>query len=70
MPETLFSCTEGRLLGLALTGLMLLAFGIGWQLFPDSVLTYAAMTGLNLIIGRVAWMFFCDHVHMQYANSI
>ena len=38
---------------LALTGLMLLAFGIGWHLFPDSVLTYAAMTGLNLIIGRL-----------------
>lgn len=60
MPETLFASTEGRLLGLglALTGLMLLAFGIGWQLFPDSVLTYAAMTGLNLIIGRAAGMSF------------
>jgi uncharacterized membrane protein len=60
MPETLFSSTEGRLLGLglALTGLMLMAFGIGWQLFPDSVLTYAAMTGLNLIIGRAAGMSF------------
>lgn len=56
----LFSSTEGRLLGfgLALTGLMLLAFGIGWHLFPDSVLTYAAMTGLNLIIGRAAGMSF------------
>jgi len=56
----LFSSTEGRLLGLglALTGLMLLAFGIGWHLFPDSVLTYAAMTGLNLTIGRAAGMSF------------
>lgn len=60
MHETLFASTEGRMLGigLALTGLMLLAFGIGWQLFPDSVLTYAAMTGLNLIIGRAAGMSF------------
>ncbi len=60
MPETLFSSTEGRLLGfgLALTGLMLLAFGVGWHLFPDSVLTYAAMTGLNLTIGRAAGMSF------------
>ena len=60
MPESLFASTEGRLLGLglALTGLMPLAFGIGWQLFPDSVLTYAAMTGLNLIIGRAAGMCF------------
>jgi uncharacterized membrane protein len=45
-------------IGLALTGLMLLAFGIGWHLFPDSVLTYAAMTGLNLVIGRAAGMSF------------
>ncbi|MFO7541812.1 MAG: small multi-drug export protein [Thiobacillus sp.] len=60
MPETLFSSTEGRLLGvgLALTALMFLAFGIGWYLFPDGVLTYAAMTGLNLIIGRAAGMTF------------
>ena len=60
MREILFSSAEGRLLGvgLALTGLMLLAFGIGWQLFPDSVLTYAAMTGLNLVIGRAAGMSF------------
>ena len=60
MPETLFSSTEGRLLGvgLALTGLMLLAFGIGGYLFPDSALTYAAMTGLNLSIGRAAGMSF------------
>jgi uncharacterized membrane protein len=60
MHETLFSSTEGRMLGfgLALTGLMLLAFGVGWHLFPDSVLTYAAMTGLNLVIGRAAGMSF------------
>jgi uncharacterized membrane protein len=58
--KTLFTSTEGRMLGigLALTGLMLLAFGVGWQLFPGSVLTYAAMTGLNLIIGRAAGMSF------------
>ncbi len=33
MYETLLASTEGRLLsvGLALTGLMLLAFGIGWH---------------------------------------
>lgn len=60
MHVALFDSTEGRLLGvgLALAGLMLLAFGIGWQLFPDSVLTYAAMTGLNLIIGRAAGLSF------------
>lgn len=60
MPETLFSSTEGRLLGvgLALTALMFLAFGIGWHLYPDSVFTYTAMTGLNLIIGRAAGMSF------------
>ncbi|MGE5320654.1 MAG: small multi-drug export protein [Hyphomicrobiaceae bacterium] len=60
MRVTLFASTEGRLLGvgLALTGVMLLAFGIGWQLFPASVPTYAAMTGLNLVIGRAAGMAF------------
>ena len=60
MTETIFASAEGRMLGfgLALTGLMLLAFGIGWYLFPDSVLTYAVMTGLNLIIGRAAGMSF------------
>ena len=60
MRETLFASAEGRMLGigLALTGLMLLAFGIGWHLYPDSVLTYAAMTGLNLVIGRAAGMSF------------
>ncbi|MBW8370000.1 MAG: small multi-drug export protein [Thiobacillus sp.] len=60
MHETLFASTEGRFLGagLALTGLMLLAFGIGWHLFPDRILPYAIMTGLNLIIGREAGMSF------------
>ncbi len=54
----LFSGIEGRILyaGLGLTGLMLLAFGVGWHLFPDSILAYAAMTGLNLVIGRAAGM--------------
>lgn len=45
-------------MGLALTGMMLAAFGIGWQLFPDSILAYAGMTGLNLVIGRAAGMSF------------
>jgi uncharacterized membrane protein len=60
MRETPFASTEGRflMLGLVLTGLMLLALGIGWHLFPDSVLPYAIMTGLNLIIGREAGMSF------------
>lgn len=60
MHETLFASTEGRMLGvgLALTGLMLLAFGIGWHLYPERILPYAIMTGLNLIIGREAGMSF------------
>ena len=60
MHETLFASTEGRMLGfgLALTGLGLLAFGIGWHLYPDGILPYAIMTGLNLIIGREAGMSF------------
>ena len=41
--ETLFASTEGRMLGagLALTGLMMLAFGIGWHPYPDRILPYA-----------------------------
>ncbi len=77
MHLALFASTEGRLLGigLALTGLMMMAFGIGWQLFPDSVLTYAAMTGLNLIIGRAAGMSFgyasgLDHVQVIPLNML
>jgi uncharacterized membrane protein len=60
MHQTLFASTEGRMLGagLALTGLMLLAFGVGWHLYPDRILPYAIMTGLNLIIGREAGMSF------------
>lgn len=65
MHETLFANTEGRMLGLglALTGLGLLAFGIGWHLYPEGILPYAIMTGLNLIIGREAGMSF------GYANG-
>ena len=77
MREILFASTEGRFLGLglALTGLMLLAFGIGWHLFPDRVLPYAIMTGLNLIVGREAGMSFgyasgFDHVHVVPLNIL
>jgi hypothetical protein len=60
MHETLFASTEGRMLGigLALTGLGLLAFGIGWHLYPDGILPYPIMTGLNLNNGREAGMYF------------
>ncbi|HUX29510.1 MAG TPA: small multi-drug export protein [Thiobacillus sp.] len=60
MNQTLFASTEGRMLGvgLALTGLMLLAFGIGWHLYPDRILPYAIMTGLNLVVGRGAGLSF------------
>lgn len=60
MSESLFSSIEGRLLaiGLTLTALMFLAFGIAGHLYPDKVLPYAAMTGLNLFIGRGAGMSF------------
>jgi uncharacterized membrane protein len=60
MRELFFSSAEGRILavGLALTALMLLAFGVGWRLYPDAVFPYAIMTGLNLIIGREAGMTF------------
>lgn len=62
MPESkltaisLLASAEGRLLliGLTLTGLMLLAFAIGWQLFPERILAYGAMTGLDLAFGRAA----------------
>lgn len=57
---TLLKSAEGRMLlaGLALAGLLLLGFGVGWTLFPDSILQYAAMTGLNLLIGPGAGMTF------------
>ena len=60
MRELFFSSHEGRILavGLVLTALMLLAFGVGWRLYPDDVFPYAIMTGLNLIIGREAGMTF------------
>lgn len=60
MHNTLFDSAEVRILGLGLvlTALMLVAFGIGWQLFPERILSYAAMTGLNLVIGRAAGMSF------------
>ncbi len=77
MHVALFASTEGRLLGvgLALAGLALLAFGIGWHLYPDSVLPYAVMTGLNLIIGREAGMSFgyasgFDHAHVVPLNIL
>ncbi|RPJ12194.1 MAG: hypothetical protein EHM37_09550, partial [Deltaproteobacteria bacterium] len=58
MSESIFSSIEGRLLaiGLTLTALMFLAFGIAGHLYPDKVLPYATMTGLNLFIGRGAGM--------------
>lgn len=60
MNQTLFASAEGRMLGigLALSGLMLLAFGIGWHLYPDRILPYAIMTGLNLVVGRGAGLSF------------
>jgi len=58
--ESLFAGTEGHMLccGLVLTWLMLLAFGVGWRLYPEGILPYAIMTGLNLVIGREAGMSF------------
>ncbi|NDP49189.1 MAG: small multi-drug export protein [Sulfuriferula multivorans] len=60
MSKSLFASPEGWILGIGLTlvSLLFLGLGIGWHLFPDSVLTYAAMTGLNLTIGRAAGMTF------------
>lgn len=56
----LLASAEGRMLiaGLILAGLLVVGFGIGWTLFPDSILQYAAMTGLNLLIGPGAGMSF------------
>jgi uncharacterized membrane protein len=77
MNQPLLASTEGRILavGITLFALMLLAFGIGWQFFPGSVLTYAAMAGLNLIIGRAAGMSYgyangLDHVQVVPLNML
>jgi uncharacterized membrane protein len=72
MHETLFASAEGRMLGagITLTGLMLLAFGVGWHLFPDSVFPYATMTGLNLIIGREAGMSFGYASGLSHAQVV
>ena len=72
MRERLFASAEGRVLwvGLALTGLMLAAFGIGWQLFPETIVAYAAMTGLNLVIGRAAGMSFGDASGFGHAQVV
>ena len=44
--RAIFASAEGRMLmaGLVLAGLLVVGFGIGWTLFPDSILQYAAMT--------------------------
>lgn len=72
MRESLFASTEGRILGvgLVLAGLMMLALGIGWQLFPEKGLSYAAMTGLNLVIGRAAGMSFGYAVGLGHARVV
>jgi uncharacterized membrane protein len=72
MHEGIFSNTEGRFLalGLMLTALMLLAFGIGWRLFPHSILPYAIMTVLNLIIGREAGMSYGYASGFDHANVV
>jgi uncharacterized membrane protein len=72
MREPIFASTEGRFLavGLVLTALMLLAFGIGWHMFPHSFLLYAIMTGLNLIIGREAGMSFGYASGLSHAQVV
>ncbi|GIK26524.1 MAG: hypothetical protein BroJett006_27700 [Betaproteobacteria bacterium] len=58
--RAILESAEGRMLiaGLALAVLLLLGLGIGWTLFPENILQYAAMTGLNLLIGPGAGMSF------------
>ncbi len=61
--------------GLGLAGLMLAAFGVGWILFPDRIVEYAAMAGLNLVIGRAAGMTFgyasgLGHVQVVPLNMV
>lgn len=70
--SALRNSAEGRILlaGLILAGLLLLGFGIGWTLFPDSVLQYAAMTGFNLVIGRAAGMSFGYASGLHHAQVV
>ncbi len=58
--RAILESAEGYMLvaGLVLAGLLVVGFGIGWTLFPDRILQYAAMTGLNLLIGPGAGMSF------------
>lgn len=58
--RAILESAEGYMLlaGLALAVLLLLGLGIGWTLFPENILQYAAMTGLNLLIGPGAGMSF------------
>lgn len=60
LKRAILESAEGRMLiaGLALAVLLLLGLGIGWTLFPENILQYAAMTGLNLLIGPGAGMSF------------
>jgi uncharacterized membrane protein len=56
----LIASTEGQLLfaGLILAGLLGLALGIGWHLFPDRILGYLVMTSLTFFIGPATGMTF------------
>jgi uncharacterized membrane protein len=56
--------------GLVLTLLLLLGFGIGWTLLPESILQYAAMAGLNLLIGPGAGMSFGYASGMQHLQVV
>jgi hypothetical protein len=69
--RAIFASAEGRMLmaGLVLAGLLVVGFGIGWTLFPDSILQYAAMTGLNLLIGPGAGMSFGYASGMSHLQS-
>lgn len=60
LKRAILESAEGRMLiaGLALVVLLLFGLGIGWTLFPENILQYAAMTGLNLLIGPGAGMSF------------
>ena len=74
---SLFASSEGRILftGLILAILLVLALGIGWNFYPDTVLVYLVMTGLNLIIGRAAGMTYgyasgFDHLQVVPLNML